>query len=178
MTLFQRIKKVLVALIMFIFAVVLIVLPGREGLDVVIVILSFGFAIKGIKDIVFYFMMARHMVGGKMILFQGVVVLDFAMFTGSLSGVPAFYVMLYLIAIHAFSGIVEVLRAMESKRTVAGSWALKMSHGVINIILALMCIVFIMNTATAVAIYSVGLMYSALIHMISAFRRTTFILIK
>ena len=97
MTLFQRIKKILFALLMIVVAVMLLALPDEDGLDVVLFILMLGFAIKGIKDIIFYFTMARHMVGGKMILFQGVVVLDFAMFTGSLTDVPRIYVMVYLI---------------------------------------------------------------------------------
>ena len=178
MTLFQRIKKILFALLMIVVAVMLLALPDEDGLDVVLLILTLGFAIKGIKDIIFYFTMARHMVGGKMILFQGVVVLDFAMFTGSLTDVPRIYVMVYLIAIHAFSGAVEILRARESKRTVEGPWKVKMSHGAVDVILALICMVFIMDTATAVMIYSVGLIYSALIRIISAFRRTAFILIR
>lgn len=178
MTLFQRIKKILFAFIMIIVAVILLTLDDNDGLETVLFILTTGFAIKGIKDIIFYFTMARHMVGGKMILFQGVVVLDFAMFTGSLSGVPQIYVMVYLISIHAFSGAVEVLRAMEAKRTVEGPWKVKFSHGIVNIVLALLCLVFIMNTATAVMIYSVGLLYSAFIRIISAFRRTSFLLIR
>ena len=177
-TSYQRIKKILFALIMIIVAVILLTLDDNDGLETVLFILTLGFAIKGIKDIIFYFTMARHMVGGKMILFLGVVVLDFAMFTGSLSGVPQIYVMVYLISIHAFSGAVEVLRAMEAKRTVEGPWKVKLSHGIVNIVLALLCLVFIMNTATAVMIYSVGLLYSAIIRIISAFRRTSFLLIR
>ena len=86
--------------------------------------------------------------------------------------------MIYLIAIHAFSGAVEVLRAMEAKRTVEGPWKVKLSHGIVNIALALFCMVFIMDAATAVMIYSVGLLYSAFIRIISAFRRTSFLLIR
>lgn len=163
---------------MIIVAVILLTLPEEEALEPVLAILTLGFAIKGIKDIFFYFTMARHMVGGKMILFQGVVVLDFAVFTGTLTGVPPIYVMIYLIAIHAFSGAVEVLRAMEAKRTVEGPWKVKLSHGIVNIALALFCMVFIMDAATAVMIYSVGLLYSAFIRIISAFRRTSFLLIR
>lgn len=178
MTLFQRIKKILYALLMIAAAIILVALPDKNALDIVLFFVSIGFAIKGIKDIVFYFVMARHMVGGKMILFQGVVVFDFAMFTGTLTGVPQFYVMIYLISIHAFSGVIEVLRARESRRTVDGSWLMKMSHGIINIILALMCIIYIRDTPTAVTIYSAGLIYSAIMRIISAFRRTSFILIE
>ena len=78
MTIFQRITKILLGLLMLMFAIVFLFYPGDEAYWFVILVLTVGLAIRGIKDIVFYFMMARHMVGGKMILFQGVVVLDFA----------------------------------------------------------------------------------------------------
>ena len=53
MTLFQRIKMILFALLMIAVAVMLLMLTEKEGLDVVLGILSLGFAIKGIKDTLF-----------------------------------------------------------------------------------------------------------------------------
>ena len=178
MTLFQRCRSVFTGLIMMTVAVVFLVKPDDEFYQVVIAVLSLGLAVKGLKDIIFYFTMARHMVGGKMILVQGVIILDFALLTGSLSDVPKIYVLLYLIAIHAFSGVVEVLRAMEAKKTVSGPWKMKFSHGVLNFLLALACFIFIRQTHTALIIYSIGLMYSAAMRIINAFHRTTFILIE
>lgn len=178
MTLFQRIKRFFIGLIMLVVAIVFIVDPTDEAYKLVIAVLSLGLAAKGIRDIFFYFTMARHMVGGKTILIQGVIVLDFALLTGSLSDVPKIYILLYLIVIHAFSGVVEVLRAMEAKRVVEGPWKMKFSHGIVNFLLAFSCLIFIKQTNTALIIYSIGLAYSALMRMADAFRRTAFILIK
>ncbi len=178
MTLFQRIRKFLFGILLLFIALLFLISPGGDTYQVVIGVLAIGLAIKAIKDIAFYFSMARHMVGGKMILFQGVIILDFAIFTASLSQIPKIYILLYLIFINAFSGVVEVLRALEAKRTVEGPWKLKMGHGVINLALAASCLVFIRNENTAMIIYSIGLMYSALMRIISAFRRTTFVMIQ
>ncbi|MCR5788682.1 MAG: hypothetical protein K6G83_02230 [Lachnospiraceae bacterium] len=178
MTVFQRVRGILIGLCMLVFAALLITDPGEEAYMFIIAVLSLGFAAAGIKNIIFYFTMARHMVGGKMILIQGVIILDFALFTGSLADVPRIYILLYLIGIHAFSGAVEILRAMEAKRTVEGPWKLKLSHGVINFALALACLVFIRHSNTALLIYSVGLIYSAVIRILSSFRRTTFVMIQ
>ena len=112
-----------------------------------------------------------------MILFQAVVVLDFALFTASLSDVPKVYILLYLVGVHAFTGVVETLRAMEAKRTVDGPWKMKLAHGIVNFALALACLVFIKHINTAVFIYSLGLIYSAVIRIVSAFRRTAFVVI-
>ena len=178
MTVFQRTKSFLFGLLMLGTAILFIAYPDDDSYTDVIWILSTGMAVKGIKDIIYYFMMARHMVGGKIILFQGVVILDLAMFTSSLSNVPKIYIFLYLIVIHAFSGVIETLRALESRKTLAGPWKLKLGHGIINFMLALACLVFIKQTNSALIIYSIGLIYSASIRIISAFRRTAFIVIK
>ena len=178
MTVFQRITKVLLSLCMFSVALFFILFPSDKAYMIVVGILSLGLAIVGIKDIAFYFSMARHMVGGKMILVQGVIILDFAIITGSLADVPKVYILLYLIGIHAFSGVVEVLRAMEAKRTVEGPWKLKFSHGIVNFVLATACLVFIRHSNTALIIYSIGLMYSAVIRLFSAFRKTAFVIIE
>ena len=113
-----------------------------------------------------------------MILIQGVVILDFAMITGSLADVPKIYILLYLIAVHAFSGVVEVLRAMEARKTVEGPWKMKFTHGIVNFLLAIACLVFIRNSNTALMIYCIGLMYSAVMRILSAFRKTAFVMIE
>ena len=178
MTIFQRIRTFLSGLLMMIAAVLFVILPGDDKYMVIIGIIAVGLAFKALNDIIFYFVMARHMVGGKMILFQGVVVLDFAILAASMSHVPKIYILLYLAGIHAFSGVVETLRAMEARRTVEGPWRMKLGHGIVNFLLALACIIFIRRIDTAVLIYSLGLIYSAVIRMIGAFRRTTFIVIE
>ena len=175
---FQRVRKVLFGLCMIAVALFLIYFPSDEAYMVIVAILSVGLAIAGIKDIIFYFTMARHMIGGKMILIQGVIILDFALITGSLANVPKIYILLYLIGIHAFSGVVEVLRAMESKKAVEGPWKLKFTHGLVNFALAVACLIFIRHSNTALVIYSIGLIYSAIVRIFSAFQRTSFILIE
>ncbi len=102
MTADQRIKKILFSLCMIGVALFFILNPSDTAYKIVVAVLSLGLAIAGIKDIIFYFTMARHMVGGKMILIQGVIIFDFAIITGSLANVPKIYILLYLIGVHAF----------------------------------------------------------------------------
>ena len=162
---------------MVVVALIFIVAPSDEAYIFVIAVLTTGLLIRGVRNIVFYFTMARHMVGGKMILAQGVIVLDFALLTGSMSDVPKIYILLYLVVLHAFSGIVEILRAMEARRTVSGPWKMKFTHGIVDFLLAISCFVYIKQTHTALIIYSIGLLYSAVMRIANSLRRTTFILI-
>ena len=178
MSFFQRIRGVLIGLVMLVVAVLFILFPSDEMYMAIVLLIALGLAVAGIKDIIFYFMMARYMIGGKMVLIQGAIIFDFALITASLANIPKIYILLYLVGIHAFAGVVEILRAMESKRLVDGPWKMKFIHGLINLGLAAACLIFIKNSNTAVMIYSLGLIYSAVVRIFGAFRRTSFILIS
>ena len=173
---FRRIEETAAGIIMIVAAIVMLAAP-KEGYPLIIAILSVAFAARGIRQLIFYFTMARFMVGGRMTLYTGIILLDFGVFTGTLTDVPHIYVLLYLVAINAFSGMVEVLRALESRRYGSG-WRLKMSHGVLNILMAVACFVFIKQAGTAVIIYGIGLVYSSVMRIISAWRKTKFVYIQ
>ena len=176
MTRFKKIVDIVTSLLMIIFGVLLIVSPNDAYVWVAFA-LSLTFALAGLRNLVYYFTMARYMVNGRLILFKGVILLDFGLVSASLIDVPKIYLVLYLVVIHAFSGMVEILRAKEAK-SYGSSWKLKLSHGIVNMLLALCCMVFIKMTNLAIYIYAVGLIYSALITIISAFRKTTLVYIQ
>ena len=137
-----------------------------------------GLLVTGIGRLIYYFTMARYMVGGKMTLYMGVILVDFAVLTTSLVNIPKIYILVYLALIHAFSGLIEILRARETRRTGSEKFKLKLFHGILNVAMALCCIIFINRTNTAVFVYCLGLAYSGLIRVITAFRRSTFVYIQ
>lgn len=150
----------------------------KEAYGLVIAFMAIGFLVSGIATLSYYFTMAKYMVGGKIVLYRGVLLFDFAIFTGALADVPRFYVLIYLAVIHMFSGLVEVLRSSEARGNGGKSWGLKLIHGLINITVAICCIVFARKTNTAVYIYSGGILYSGIIRIIQAFRKTSFVYIR
>ena len=86
--------------------------------------------------------MARHMVGGKLMLFIGIIALDAGMLSLSLQDSPREFMIFYLLGTFAFSGLVDVLRARESRRVGARSWRLTLIIGAINLALAIFAGVF------------------------------------
>ena len=176
MTKFQRVKEIVFGLIMIFLAYVMMRFP-KEGYEFIIFIFAVYFTLTGIRNITYFVTMARYMVGGRTSLYNGIILLDLGILTRELTNVPHYYVLVYLIAIHAFSGAVEVLRALEAKRF-GGSWKLKMGHGVVNILMALVCAVFIKYMNLAVIIYCIGLIYSSILRIISACRRTKLVYIQ
>ena len=167
---FQKIRSIIFALVM-IAAGVLMLLDSEGGYGVVVTILGLWLLIYGLQTLVYFFTMARHMVGGKLILYKGVILTDFGYLTTSINDVPRVYVLMYLVIFHAFTGLVEVLRALEQKRYGA-SWKMKLTHGIIDILMALACIVFIGSPNTVCIIYGIGIIYSAIMRLGTALRKT------
>ena len=133
--------------------------------------------IYGIRSLVYYFTMARHMVGGKYSLYLGVIALDFGMFTLAMSDIPRLYIAIYLMFCHAFSGVIDIMRGLEA-RSYEGSWKLTTTHGLVSVFIAIACCVFIRSNMILVYIYAAGLMYSSCIRIITAFRRSAIVYIQ
>lgn len=177
MTKLQRIKEITAAIIQLFLGIIVIAYPD-EGYELVILLLSVWFLIIGFGTLIYYFQMACFMVGGRSILFYSIIMLDFGILTQSLTDVPHYYVLMYLILLHAFNGLTELLRVLEARRYGSKSWKLKFAHGMINILIAALCIIFIKRYQIAVIVYGLGLIYSAVMRTISACRRTTLIYIS
>ena len=173
----KRITNVLAGIVMLLMGAVLILLP-YEGLPLVALILSFSLIVYGVRTLIYYVTMARHMVGGRMMLYIAVIVLDFGVFIWTLADIPKIYIVLYLVVIHAFSGAIDLMRGIEAKRYHASSWKLSFFSGVVNIAIAILSVVFIRSVNVIVILYAIGLIYSAITRIITAFRRTAVVYIQ
>ena len=167
----QRFINVFTGLLTIALGIYLILDPA-DGFTVVATILSFSLSVCGIRYLVYYFTMARHMVGGKLILYVSIIALDLGIFTASLLDTPNFYIILYLIGMHAFSGVIDILRGLEARSYGGASWKLSIAHGAVSILIAIACVVFLRSVNVLVYIYAAGLIYSALMRIAAAFRRT------
>ena len=173
----QRINNVLIGILIILGAVILIAFP-EEGIIITASILSLSLFVYGIKTLIYYITMTRHMVAGRIMLYLAVVVLDLGMFTMMLTNIPKMYIALYLVVVYAFSGAIDILRALEAKKYQAPSWRFSLISGIINVVIAILCIVFIGSTNMIVYLYSAGLIYSAIVRIITAFRKTAIVYIQ
>ena len=173
----QRIKNILIGIAIILGALILIAFP-EDGIIITASILSLSLFIYGIKTLIYYATMARHMVGGRIMLYLAVVVLDLGMFTMMLTNIPKIYIVLYLVVVYAFAGAVGILRALEAKRYQAPMWKLSLISGIINVVIAILCIIFMRSTNMIVYLYCVGLIYSAIVRIVTAFRKTAIVYIQ
>ena len=173
MTSLQRVKTVFGGLMMLLGAVLLWKVPN-EGYKLIGLILSVVLLVAGFRSLWFYFSMARNMVGGRLIRFQGIIALDLGMFAYTLQEIPPIYILLYLLIGHLFSGAVDVMRAMEARR-MESKWRLNLAYGIANILLAVDCFFCVHNPALLSYVYAAGLAYSACLRIAQAFRKTAIV---
>ena len=179
MSLTQRIQSILSALLSLLGAVLLIRMK-EDGIYLISFLLSISFLLYGLRALIYYFTMARHMGDGKGILFRGIILLDFGIFTLSITQRAWLFVACYLLGVYAVSGVIDFLRAMEAKQMESPMWRLTMAEGIVRIIIAVAAIVFgfaLRNLRDLTWIYASGLFYSAVLKIISAFRKTAVIYI-
>ena len=180
MTRFGRVMNAISALFMIAVAVLMFFLDAIHGLKLVMIVVQAGMTLRGLQAIVYYFSMARHMVGGKNVLFRGMIFLDLGVLAGTIFEHPTAYILIYISALHIFTGAVSALRANESRK-IGSSWRLKMAYGITNIALALIvviCGIAFGRLSIAVWVYSVGLIYSSVLNIISSFRKTEIVYIQ
>lgn len=169
MTKFQRIRTILGGILAILFTPFLLLDPDA-GCVVIILLLGIAATAKGIQMLFYYLTMARHAIGGASILFGGIILLDFGIFTIGLADIPKQYIMLYLLLTHLFSGLIDILRALEIRKFSLGSWRFKLLVGLGNIALGLVCLVKINSSRAAVAAYCFCVVWNALGRILSALR--------
>lgn len=171
MTRINRITSFLGGLIM-VLAALLFSTDTESAMKVISFLLSLSLLLYGIRMMIYFLTMARHMTGGLSILFRAIIVFDLGLFALNLTSLPQVYVMLYLAAMHGFSGIVDIMRARESKQLDAPSWKLSLLHGILDVTMAVLCVIFIDSIRLASYIYAAGLFNSGVIRIIQSFRKT------
>ncbi len=177
MTLTKKITEFTYGLAMLLTALLLILI-GTDGYPIIVVILGLSLIVRGLKRIIFFFTMARYMVGGRNILYRGVLLFDMGLFAESLADVPVVYIMLYILGFHAFTGLVKILRGIEGKKYGSSNWIFIIGHGIIDIIIVLICIMHIRSAGVVIFVYSIWLMYSAIVKIGGVFRKQEIVYIQ
>ena len=177
MTKLQRARELLGGLLMLAAGVLVICRPAT-GIRLIMLIIIVTMILKGLGSLSFYITMARHMVGGKLQLYKGIILLDIGMFFMTLDDVPIIYLMLYLLVANLISGVIEILGAREARQLEAGSWKMKMAIGAADMLFGLASIFCLGRPNLLVYIYATGLVYSAVLRIVSALRRSAIIYIQ
>ena len=176
----QRIGNIILALLMIATAAFMVAKP-EAGMLVVAVIISIAMSLNGLGSLLYYFRMARYSIGGKSSLYRGLIYLELGALTAAMSKNPMIYVIIYLAFLHIFNGTVDILRGSEAKQVGSPRWKFSVAYGVTDILIGVALIVtgYVMSMPDiTVYVYAAGLVYSAIIRIIDAFRRTAIVYVQ
>ena len=170
-----RIKNLLLGLLMIVFALVLFLEP-TYGPPVILTILGIALIIEGIRTLVFYLTMARHMVDGKKTFYRGILILDLGVLL--LAGYQGSerLALLYMLTLFAVAGVINLIRAFESVKQGA-PWKYRMLSGLIALAILFAGLAMKRNPNTMVYIFCIGLLYLGITSIASVFRKTAVIYI-
>lgn len=157
---------------------IIMVLYPESGYLLVVMILDITLLAYGIKSLVYYFTMARYMVGGQACLYKGIIALDFGIFAFNLDDLPKRIVLLYLVGCMAFTGIIDVLHSLEARRLRAKNWKYECFYGTCKVLFAIAALFFHDSLRILTLIYSAGLFHSAISNIITAFRKTAIVYVN
>lgn len=180
MTRSKRVLEVLTGLVMFVAGAAFFFSGTESSVMVMLILIQLGMTIRGFRTLFYYFSMARYMVGGKNVLYRSFILLDLGVLAGSLVGYSMIYAAIYLAALHAFDGLVSIFRANESRLNGA-HWRMKMAYGVTGILIAIAVILgnaVFKEPLVTTYVYGAGLMYTAVLRIVSAFKRTRIVYIQ
>jgi uncharacterized membrane protein HdeD (DUF308 family) len=165
----NRILHILIAAGLVFMAVLLFFL-GEYGSKLVALIMGFSLLIYGIRCLVAYFIKYRYIVGGRMQLYIGIIVMDLGLLIISSYNGSGVLILIYLLGFRLVMGVIGVARALERKKSGA-SWKIRLAGGIISLLTVLVGIIFFREPEVVVDIYCIGLLISAVEHIVTAFRR-------
>lgn len=180
MSYFQRVKNIIFGVVMILFAVVLFTAP-KDGYPVIAMVVSALVFLYGFRLLIYYFRMARHMVGGKATLCRAIIVLDLALVATTTINMGGIFIIVYLLGIFAFSGFVDILRAFEAWKISGSNWKAKFITGLISVLFAILLTisgVVIGNSRFIVYGFCLSLIYLAAVKIFAAFKRTAIVYIQ
>ncbi|MBO7451593.1 MAG: DUF308 domain-containing protein [Clostridiales bacterium] len=173
----KRILTVFSGFLLIVFALTILFIP-EDAFWLASFVIAFILLVKGIIHIFYYLSMAHHMVGGKIILFYGIFMFDLGVFAVSISDKSRWIIIIYLIAGHLIAGGIETVKAIRSMKEGHTNWKFDITRGIINILIAGVCILCIDSANMLILIFSVSMIYIAIVEIVSAFKKTAVVYIQ
>ena len=180
MTKFRRVLNVLTGICMIAIGILLFIDEPQDAMRFMLFCIQLGMTLRGLRALYYYLTMAKYMVGGKQVIYGAMIYLDIGILAGTLYEHPVVYAVIYMAALHAFGGLISMLRASESRK-IRAQWRLRMASGITELLMAIVISVIAIvfgKPDAAVYVYGAGLVYSAVLRIAQAFRRTDIVYIQ
>ena len=177
MTKVRRVFKIIGAVMLIHIALFLMLIP-QIALQLIAVMFSVILIFYGLKFILFYITHASHMVGGKWFLLFGLLLFDVGVFASLMQNQSKLLTIAYIAGAHLVGAILRLIRAVGNKKDNNPGWIIDCMQSIGNFIQVAVCIIFSQYVVVPVFIYCSGLIYSAILQIIQACKRTAIVYVQ
>lgn len=177
MSKFKRIWNVFTGLFIILVSVMMLAIPDL-GYVLALIILGLVLLISGIKQLIYFFSMGIHMVGGKIILYRALLIIDMGIFTLTINGIGQRYIMLYFVMYYFLAGVVSAFRVLESRRLESGTWKMNLVSGIYDFMIVLLCLINNNSESMMLKVLCMALIVSALTRISRSFRKSAIVYIQ
>lgn len=158
-------------------ALILMLVPDM-AFELIAIGISVALTFSGIKYLVYYITHAQHMVGGKWFLLIGLILFDLGTFASLLIDQARAILIIYVAGAHLIGAILNVIRTVGNKKDSNPSWKIDLAQGIGNFAQVVLCLVFINHISIPVYIYCIGSIYTAILMIVSACRKTAIVYVQ
>ena len=158
-------------------AIVLMTVP-TAGFLLIAFFVGMLLAFRGIRFLIYYVTQAQHMTGGKWLMLLGLIMFDLGIFSLTLLDKASAILIIYVVAIHLIYGVLGIVRAVSNKKDGNSGWKIDFAQGIGNLILVALCLIFIKHVEIPVYIYGAGVIYSAVLKIITSFKKTAIVYVQ
>ena len=161
-----------------IFGSLVLMLVPDIAFELIAIGIAFMLTIYGIKYLIYYITQAQHMVGGKWFLLIGLILFDLGSFASMLIDQARAILIIYVAGAHLIAAVLNIIRTVGNKKDSNPSWKIDLAQGIGNFTQVVLCLVFINHISIPVYIYCIGCIYTSILMIVSACRKTAIVYVQ
>ena len=173
----RRVLTVVVALLGILGAVILMTIPDY-AYEVLELGISLTLVYNGVRYIIYYITNAQHMVGGKWFLLIGIIMFDMGVFATAIYDRTQKITLIYIICAQLVAAVLSLIRAAGDMKDKNLSWKFHLAQGIGSSIQVILCLIFINSAMIPLYLYCIYAIYTAILMIISAFKKTAIVYVQ
>ena len=132
----------------------------------------------GVRYIIYYITNAQHMVGGKWFMLIGIIMFDMGAFATAIFDRAQVITMIYIIATHFVVTVLGAVRTVGDRKDNNPRWKISLAQCIAGFIQVTLSLIFINHSMIPLYLYCIYAIYTSILMIISAFKKTAIVYVQ
>lgn len=173
----RRVLTIIASLIAIEGSIALMTIP-----DIAYEVLALGVGMMlvyyGVRYIIYYITNAQHMVGGKWFMLIGIIMFDMGTFAIAIFDRAQVITIVYIIITHFVVTVLGAIRTVGDRKDNNPRWKISLAQTIAGFIQITLSVIFINHSMIPLYLYCIYAIYSAILMIISAFKKTAIVYVQ